>query len=172
MSRNYTASTRDRIGDLVTGLRVDTSVVSYTPYLAATQTEIFNVFGRIMIMELYMEVITELGANATTLQFNYTSTTPSILVEDLCALSTDVLTSSDVGDRMQHPGGAVLTVATLSATECIGDEHCAAPQIIGMESGIGTVGVLSAGTNNTQGTIQFSIHYVPMSDGAYVTAAV
>ena len=172
MSRHYTASTRDRIGDLVTGMRVDTSVVTYTPYLEATQTEIFNVFGRIMIMELYLEVITTMGANATTLQFNYTSATPVIEVEDLCGLSTDTLNAADTGARMQHPGGVVTTAATLSATECIGDENCPNPQIIGMESGIGTVGVLTAGANNTGGTIQFSIHYVPMSDGAYVTAAV
>ena len=172
MSRHYRPSTRDRIGDLVTGMRIDTSVVAGTTYLIQTQQEIFNVFGRIMIMELYCEVITTMGADATTLQFNYTSSTPGITVQDLSALSTDTFANSDVGDRMQHPGGAVATVVTLSATECIGDEHCAEPQIVGLESGIGTIGQLTAGANNTAGTVQFSIHYVPMSDGAYVTAAI
>ena len=170
MSRNYKASTRDRVSDLVTGMRVDTSVGAATTYCVKTQKEIFNVYGRIMILEMYGEVITAFGANATTLQFNYTSSTPVITVQDLCALSTDDLTSAAAGDRVQFPGGAVLTVATVSATPGVQDEHCADPHIIGLESGIGTIGILTAGTSATQGTIQFSIHYIPMSDGAYVSA--
>ena len=171
MSRHYPASTRDRIGDLVTGMRIDTTVGAATTYCVQTQQEIFNVYGRIYIMELYGEVISAFGADATTMQFNYTSSTPVITVQDLCGLSTDVLTSAPRGDRIQHPGGAVATLATGSATPGVGDEHCADPQIIGLKNGIGTVGILTAGANATgTGTIQFSIHYIPMSDGAYVTA--
>jgi hypothetical protein len=169
MSRNYTASTRDRVGDLVTGMRVDTNVIASTTYFDNAQWEIFNVFGRIMILEMYCEVITVQGADAVTLIYNYTSSTPVITIQPLCAISTDVLTSSDVGDRMNFNGGAITNVATLSATECIQDEHCADPHIVGLESGVGTIGIDTAGATGSAGTVQFSIHYIPMSDGAYVT---
>jgi len=52
MSRNYKASTRDRVSDLVTGMRVDTSVGAGTTYVTSAQKEIFNVFGRILILEM------------------------------------------------------------------------------------------------------------------------
>ena len=169
MSRKYAASTRDRIGDLVTGLRADTSVGNSATYLTSAQTEIFNIFGRIMIMEMYLEVITVMGAQASTVQFNYTSSTPTITVQDLSATSTDDLTSAAVGDRLNYVGGAVNAVPTVSATPAIGDEHCADPIIVGLESGIGTIGIVTAGADSLSGTIQFFIHYVPMSDGANVT---
>jgi len=170
MSRNYKASTRDRVSDLVTGMRVDTSVGAATTYITSAQKEIFNVYGRIMILEMYLEVITALGANASTVQFNATWSTPAYTVQDLSATSTDDLTSAAAGDRLNYVGGAVNAVPTVSATPAIGDEHCADPTIVGLESGIGTIGVVTAGADATQGTIQFSIHYIPMSDGAYVSA--
>jgi hypothetical protein len=169
MSRNYTASTRDRVGDFVTGMRIDTTVGAATTYITSAQVEIFNVFGRIMILEMYLEVVTALGANASTVQWNYTSSTPVITVQDLSATSTDVLTSAARGDRLNYVGGAVNAVPTVSATPGIGDEHCADPTMVGLESGIGTVGCVTAGADATAGTVQFSIHYIPMSDGAYVT---
>jgi hypothetical protein len=169
MSRNYTASTRDRIGDLVTGMRIDTSVAAATATLVSVQQEVFNVYGRIMVLEMYLEVISALGADATTVLFNYTSATAGITAQAMCAASTDVLTSAARGFRMQLAGGAITNVATMSATEGVQDEHCTDPQIIGCENGTGTVGVVSAGANATDGTIQYTIHYIPMSDGAYVT---
>ena len=170
MSRNYKASTRDRVGDLVTGMRVDTSVGAATTYVTSAQKEIFNVYGRILILEMYLEVITALGADASTVQFNATWSTPAYTVQNLSATSTDDLTSAAAGDRLNYVGGAVNAVPTVSATPAIGDEHCADPTIVGLESGIGTIGVVTAGADATQGTVQFSIHYVPMSDGAYVSA--
>ena len=170
MSRNYKASTRDRVSDLVTGMRVDTSVGAGTTYVTSAQKEIFNVFGRILILEMYLEVITALGADASTVQFNATWSTPAYTFQDLSATSTDDLTSAAAGDRLNYVGGAVNAVPTVSATPAIGDEHCADPTIVGLESGIGTIGVVTAGADATQGTVQFSIHYIPMSDGAYVSA--
>ena len=168
MSRHYTASTRDRIGDLVTGLRADTTVGNAATYLTSVQTNFFTLYGRIMIMEMYIEVITALGANATTVQFKYVSATPVITVQNLSDASTDDLTSAAAGDRMNYVGGAVTGVPTVSATPGVGDEHCADPIILGLESGVGYITVTCAGADATQGTIQASIHYVPMSDGAYV----
>jgi hypothetical protein len=151
-------------------MRVDTSVGAATTYVTSAQKEIFNVYGRILILEMYLEVITALGANASTVQFNATWSTPAYTVQSLSATSTDDLTSAAAGDRLNYVGGAVNAVPTVSATPAIGDEHCADPTIVGLESGTGTIGVVTAGADATQGTVQFSIHYIPMSDGAYVTA--
>ena len=170
MSRNYSPSTRDRIGDLVTGMRIDTSTIAVATYFDEADQNIFNLFGRIMIMELYFEVVTTMGADACTLFFTYTSSTPVITVKPFSTVSVDDFANSDVGDRMNFVGGALTGVATLSATECIGDEHCADPIMVGMENGIGTIGIDTV-VAATSGTGYFSIHYVPMSDGAYVTAA-
>ena len=170
MSRHYTASTRDRIGDLVTGMRIDTSEIACDTYFDEGQHEIFNVFGRIMIMELYFEVTAVHAANACTLLFNYTSSDPVITVKPFTTVSVDDFTSSDVGDRMSFIGGILTGVPKLSATECIGDEYCTDPIMIGLESGTGTIGIDTV-VAATQGNGIFSIHYVPMSDGAYVTAA-
>ena len=169
MSRNYQATTRDRIGDLVTGMRIDTSVGAATTYITSAQVEIFNVYGRIMILEMYLEVVTALGANASTVQWNATWSTPVYTVQDLSATSTDDLTSAAAGDRLNYVGGAVNAVPTVSATPGVGDEHCADPTMVGFEGGVGTIGCVTAGADATQGTVQFTIHYIPMSDGAYVT---
>jgi hypothetical protein len=150
-------------------MRIDTSVGAATTYVTSAQKEIFNIFGRIMILEMYLEVIGALGANASTVQFNATWTVPVIGLEDLSATSTDVLTSAPAGDRLNYVGGAVNGVPTVSATPGIGDEHCADPTIVGLENGVGTIGVVTAGADATAGTVQFSIHYIPMSDGAYVS---
>jgi hypothetical protein len=171
MSRNYTASTRDRVGDLVTGMRIDTSVALASVKLTSAQTEIFNVFGRILILEMYLEVITTMSSTASTVQFMYTSTVPEITVQQFSNTSTDTLNAAAVGDRLNYVGGALNAVPTVSATPAIGDEHCADPIILGLEGGTGLIGILTAGADATgaTATIQFSIHYIPMSDGAYVT---
>ena len=169
MSRHYTASTRDRIGDLVTGMRIDTSTIAVATYFDEAQWEIFNVFGRIMIMDMYFEVVTTMSADACTLLWNYTSSDPVITVQPFTTISVDTFANSDVGDRMTFIGGALTNVAKLSATECISDEPCTDPIMIGLESGTGTIGIDTV-VAATSGTGYFSIHYVPMSDGAYVTA--
>ncbi len=85
------------------------------------------------------------------------------------AASTDTLSDAAVGDRLNYVGGVVTGTPTVSVAPGIGDEHCPDPIILGLESGIGTIHVVTAGADVTSGTIQFSIHYIPMSDGAYVT---
>jgi len=171
MSRKYKPSTREYVGDLVTGMREDTSVGNATTYITSSQVEIFNVYGRVMILEMYIEVITAISTTASTVLFNYTSSTPVITVQNLSATSTDTLSDAPRGDRLNYVGGSVLAVPTLSATPGVGDEACVDPTIVGLESGIGSIGVVTAGADATGGTVQFSIHYIPMSDGAYVEGA-
>ena len=172
MPRNYSPSTIEVVGDLQNGLRVDTAILSAADYLKTgpTQTEIFNVYGRIRIHSLFGEVTTVLANNACVLYYTFTSTTPVIAVAPLCAASGS-LAQLAVGERIMWVGGVVATAAVLTATPAISDVN-PTPQIVGTVSGVGTIGINTATATVATGAIQFSIFYTPMSDGAYVSAKV
>jgi hypothetical protein len=165
---NYNPSTIARIGDLTNGIRVDTSTLAGATYLAQTQVELFNVFGRVRIHSLFGEVIVVFSNHATTVLYNFTSSSPVIAVQPLCA-ATSTVAQLAVGERIMWVGGAVATAAVLTATPAISDIN-PTPQIVGTIGGVGTIGMLTAAASLTSGTVKFSIFYTPMSDGAYVTA--
>ena len=169
---NYNPSTIARIGDLVNGIRVDTSSLAAATYLLTgpTQTEIFNVYGRIKIHELFGEVATAAFSNhACVLYYTYTSTSPVISVAALSAASAS-LAQLAIGERIAWIGGAVATATVLTATPGITDV-ARTPQIVGVESGVATLGINTATASITGlATVKFSIFYTPMSDGAYVTS--
>ena len=172
---NYSPSTIARIGDLTNGLRVDTSVLAGASYIEQTQHELFNVFGRIKLHNLFGEVTVVFSNHAALVQFNYTSTTPAIGVQPLCAVSATVAQLA-VGERISWIGGAVGTAAVLTATPGISDINVT-PHIIGGVATdgtnfVGTIGILSTTASLTTGSFRASLFYTPMSDGAYVTAAV
>ncbi len=164
----YNLSTRERIGDINRGLKVHTTVLANTTYMIQTQQEMFNVFGRIKVLSLYGEIIVAMSATATTLKFNCTWTTPTIAAANLTAASGS-LTGQLRGVRVYCVGGAVATAAVFTPGAGISDIEVA-PVMIGLESGVGSIGILTAGANATSGTTRFQIEYVPQSDGAYVTA--
>ena len=173
---SYSPSTMSRIGDLTNGLRVDTSVLSAATYLLTgnTQTEIFNVYGRIKLHNLFGEVTVVFSNNATTLYYNFTSTTPAIGVQPISAASAS-LAQLDVAERISWVGGAVATAVVLTATPGISDINVT-PHILGGVSAagvnnVGSIGILTAFASLTSGSVRFSCFYTPMSDGAYVTAA-
>lgn len=170
---NFNPSTIEAVGYLTNGIRVDTSVLANATYLVGNQVELFNVYGRIKIHNLFGEVCVICSNNATTLLFNYTSTTPSIAVQPLCGASGSMAQLA-VGERVFWLGGAVATAAVLTATPGISDINVT-PQVVGgvATAGtnfVGTIGQLTAVANQASGSIRFSIFYTPMSDGAYVSA--
>ena len=172
MPRNYSPSTIEVVGDLQNGLRVDTAILSAADYLKTgpTQTEIFNVYGRIRIHSLFGEVTTVLANNACVLYYTFTSSSPVIAVGPLCAASGS-LAQLAVGERIMWVGGAVATAAVLTATPAISDIN-PTPQIVGTVSGVGTIGINTATATVATGAVQFSLFYTPMSDGAYASARV
>jgi hypothetical protein len=165
---NYNPSTIARIGEIHSGLKVQTAVLAATSYLIQAQVELFNVIGRIKIIDLYGEVYVAISNTATTLKFNATWTTPTIAVADLTAASGSMAQKAR-GVRVYSVGGAVATAAVLTSGPGISDINVT-PQIVGMEGGVGTIGQVTAGANATSGSMQFFLHYVPMSDGAYASA--
>lgn len=170
---NYNPSTIARIGDLVNGIRVDTAALAAATYMLTgpTQTEIFNVFGRVKIHDLFGEVATAaFSAHACVLYYTFTSSSPVIAVGPLSAASAS-LSQLAVGERIAWIGGAVATATVITATPGITDV-ARGTQIVGVSAGVGTIGINTATASITGlATVTFSIFYTPMSDGAYVTAA-
>ncbi len=164
----YAESEKLRIADQVTGLRVDTAVLANLTYWHQDQWEIFNVFGRIKVLQLFAEAITVNGAGATLLRFNFTSTVPVVAVQPISAVSISIATLAQ-GLRIVWIGGAIASTPVITATAGISDVINAAPQILGTKGGTATIGFITSIADAASGTHQWSIFYVPMSDGAYVS---
>ena len=171
---NYNQSTRARIGDIKNGLLVQTSKeVSYASWGAA-QAEIFNVYNRIKIHEMWFEVgATALDGAGTLILFNYTSTSPVVAVQPISAVCTTIHGFTR-GRRVSLVGNG------LSALSVVGTAGISVGAITPMIVGIaptatvdptyGTIGCLVSVAVLTAGTAQFSILYTPVDPGANVTA--
>ena len=166
---NYAPSTRARIGDLITGMKVESSVLANLTYFHQDQWEVYNVYGRIMVLQLYWEAITVNGAGASLFQYNFTSTTPAVGVAPMGAVSASIAALAQ-GLRCVWVGGAVATAHVITATAGISDVICVNPHIIGTEGGVGSIGMLTTTADAVSGTHQHFLHYIPMSDGAYAEA--
>lgn len=161
------------IGYIGGGLRVETSTLANATYLlgvAATQTELFNIGGRILITQLYVELITAASANATTVQFNCTFTTPVIAANPMGAACGSI-SGLGQGQRVVHVGGAVATAAVLTDSAGLSDVTCTTPHIVGGHGFVGTIGIAAGTADQASGTFRAILHYLPYSDGAYVNAA-
>lgn len=165
---HYNPSNIETISRFLNGLRTSTSTLLAASYLLQNQVELFNVYGRIKVHELFGEVSTIISNTATTLLYNWTSSSPVIAVQPLCAASASMAQLA-VGERVAWIGGAVATAAVLTATAGITDVNRTS-QIVGTDGGVGTIGILTAGANATSGALKFSIFWSAMSDGAYVEA--
>ena len=166
---NYAPSTRARIADLVLGMRVESSVLANATYFLQAQHELFKVYGRIIVLQLFWEAITVNGAGATLFQYNFTSTSPVIAVAPLGAVSASIAALAQ-GRRCVWKGGAVATAHVITASAGLSDVISVAPQIVGTIGGVSTIGMLTTTANAVSGTHQHSLLYAPMSDGAYVEA--
>ena len=166
---NFNQSTQTMIGNITSGMRVDTSVLANLTYLHQDQWEAFSVFGRVMILQCFCEAITVNGAGATLFQYNFTSTTPAIGVQPLGAVSASIAAMAQ-GLRIVWVGGAVATAHVITASAGISDVISVNPQIVGTTGGVGSIGFLTTTADAVSGTHQHSVFYVPMSEGAYIEA--
>lgn len=170
--RNYSQNTQELVSDLMNGIKVETSALSNLLYMTLGDKTIFNVFGRIKINALFGEVVSAAGAQATTLQFKYIQSAPyAIAGADLTGLSGS-LSAKPKGCRVVCLGGAVATAALIDAGSGISGYMY--PMIVGTNSdstiAVGAIYIDTGTAANLTGTTKFVICYVPLSDGAYVTA--
>jgi hypothetical protein len=176
---NYSPSTRARIGDLLAGLHVETTggvLVAANFTTGGIQTELFDIVGRIGVVNLFIELTSAADANATQVGFNCTFTTPVIAVNAMCAKCASIANLGAYG-RIMWIGGAVATAAIITDSAGLTDVDPAKKlAILGGVSAagvstVGTIGMIS--TDATQAaTIAATAHlfYVPMSLGAYAAA--
>jgi len=176
MSRNYSPSTIDVIGDMHCGLRVETGVFAAATYINHTTNtgrwDLFNVYGRILLKHLFIEAITVFGAGASVIRFSFESTTPVIAVQDICGACASVA-ALPRGGRIVWVGGAVATAAviTVAATGGVSDvTPNGKDHYIGTKDGVGVIGMFTETATLASGTAQAVLCYAPLSDGAYVTA--
>lgn len=177
---NYNPSTRERIGDLINGMHVQTTggilVKANFAGAANTQTELFDIYGRIGVMELFIELTAAADANVTQVAFNCTFTTPVIAVNAMCGKCASIANLGAYG-RIVYVGGAVATAAVITDSAGLSDVEMAGKKsILGGESAtgvptVGTIGMLASDASQAA-TIAATAHlfYVPMSPGAYAVA--
>lgn len=178
MSRNYAPSTRMRIADLILGMHVHTTHggMDTTEFTSGTQTELFTIVGRIGVKQLFIELTAAADANATTVAFNCTFTTPVIALNTMQAASGSIASLGAHG-RITFVGGAVATVAIITDSAGLTDvESAGKMHILGGETAagantVGTIGMAAAAATQAASiTATAHLFYVPMSDGAYAEA--
>lgn len=168
---NFNPSTQEMIGYITGGLRVETSTLAAATYLdGASQSELFNVYGRILVVQLYLEVISALSAHAQQVLFNCTFTTPTIAANTMNAKCASTSGAAQ-GLRVVWIGGAVASVAVITDSAGLSDVTNVNPQIVGGHGFVGTIGILSSDAAHDAGTFRGVLHYIPYSDGAYAEAA-
>jgi hypothetical protein len=170
--QSYSPSTIARIGDIKGGLRVETGSIAATVLLdhdPSAAVALFNIYGRLLVLQLYVEVLTALSANAATLQFVCTFTTP-VIAENAMGGACASLSAAARGLRVVHVGGVVATLAIITDSAGLSDVSCITPHIVGGLDFVGTIGSLCGGATCTSGTLMACLHYIPYSDGAYAQA--
>lgn len=177
---NYAPSTRSRIADLITGMHVKTTdaVLVAAHFTDTVQTELFDIVGRIAIVQMFLELTAAADANATTLAFNCRFTTPVIGVNEMQA-DCGSIASLAAHQRIVFVGGAVATNLVLTDSAGLTDVESAGKlHILGGETaaGVNTVGVIGmlVAAATQAATISATAHlfYYPMSEGAYAEALV
>lgn len=178
---NYNQSTRDRIADMILGLHVETTnsgLVAANFATGETNTSLFNIYGRIGVKQLFIELTAAADANATQVLFYTTFTTPVITLNAMCAKCASIANLGAYG-RIVLVGGAVATAAIITDSAGLTDVETAGKMhILGgiTSAGANTVGVIGmqASDASQAATITATAHlfYVPMSTGAYAESAV
>lgn len=169
----------ERVSEMVVGFHAKTTdgVLVAANFTSAAQTELFNVYGRIGIRNLFIELTAAADANLTQVQFNCTFTTPVIGVNAMGAKCASIA-SAGAHTRIAWVGGAVATAhvitdsAGLTDVEGAGKMHIIGGETAAGASTVGSIGMLvSDATQAATISATAHIYWVALSQGAFVTAA-
>lgn len=153
MERNYNQSTIDVIADIQLGLCVKRAAAA----LAAALTPIFTIVGGpVLLTGFYGKITVASGANAVHIEATPTTGT-SIPVA--AALDID---PALVGDYLTITGVATDTLKYNATTTGL--------SMLGYKGIILPVGSLSYHAAAADGSVAWTMFYVPLETGAYVTA--
>ena len=157
---NFDPSTLAAIAFINRGARVDRAAASTALLFTTAAVPLFTVsVGRILELAIIGEVTTEISNDATLAKWTGTPTVGTAV--DLCANSAS-LASAAVGKLLVMTGALAtgMTIANAGGALWQVTAHVIAPGTIDIT---GTV-------QGVTGAVKFSIWYIPLDDGAYVTA--
>jgi hypothetical protein len=153
---HYNASTRLALMSTHLGIKVDRDTATLPQ---GTSGALFNIVGgRVAMTQILGEVTTVIGGNASnhSLQMNPTTGTTS----PICAV---------VASASKEAGTLISITGTVGDAMLADDAGGVGMQSRPVALPVGDLELLTSG-NNT-GSIKWSMWYVPIDDGAYVTAA-
>ena len=153
---NYAPSTRARIADLVTGMRIEKAAIA----IAGISTkDLFTVVGgNCLIVGLIGEVTTVIETQANNTKYISTPTVGSAV--DMCA----------VVDTSAHEVGGLLTITgTLATAAAASNAGAGAAMADSIVVAPGVIGINTAADNT--GAYKFMLWYVPLEEGSYIEAA-
>lgn len=153
---HYNASTRLALMSTHLGIKVDRDTATLPQ---GTSDALFSIVGgRVAMTQILGEVTTVIGGNASnhSLQMNPTTGTTS----PICAV---------VASASKEAGTLISITGTVGDAMLADDAGGVGMQSCPVALPVGDLELLTSG-NNT-GSIKWSMWYVPIDDGAYVTAA-
>ena len=157
---NYAPSTRKRIADINLGIRVDRAAATMT---GASTKSLFNVEGGRVLVRALVGEVTVAVANSTN-NAKFVSTPDVGSVADMCAVGATQ--NLGIGGLVSLPGTSIATAMHVSSTTAAG--AVPACNTSGIIAAAGVIGYNNS--HSTDGTLKFSIWYVPLDEGAYVTS--
>jgi hypothetical protein len=166
---SYSPSTIGRIGDIKRGLIVSTATLNATAALVSTPKNLFTVYGHIRVLDLQMEVITTLGADATTLTYSFDASTPAVAAADFSGASASVANLA-IGKRATLIGTALNSAPIIAAQPAISLASATFVEL-GCTGGVGIITSTGGTADATSGTVKFTLMYVPITEGAYAQAS-
>jgi hypothetical protein len=153
----YNESTRQRVSDLVIGLRVDRDAEQLS-IVGTPGDPFFDVHGLVLITALIgVCTVAAGGANNVFFRFN----------PDGTAATSDLTATADLGTAAVEGGVHVMVGAPATAMSSAANGIAVA----GVTAGMGVVayeGVIGLVADAALGTYRWHLYYVPLEDGAYV----
>ena len=166
---NYSPSSIAKIGDLNPrrGIVCRTAVTNNTEVFQAAAVNIFKVTGRIRIVSLDVEAITQFSATASVPRWQFVSITPTVALTDISAASA-TLASLAVGKRVMLQSTALNTAQVIDAVAGI---TVSPPDVmdIGWDGGLLYL-AQDADVAQTSGTCVITLCYLPQSEGSAAEA--
>lgn len=157
---NFDPSTLAAIAFINRGARVDRPAQSTALLFTTAAVPLFNVVGgKILELAIIGEVTTEISNDATLAKWTGTPTVGTAV--DLCANSA-TLAQAAVGKQLVMTG-------TLATAMTIANAGGALWQATAHVIDVGTIDITGT-VQGVTGAIKFSIWYLPLEDGAYVTS--
>lgn len=158
----FEPSTREMVANIRLGMRVDRAAA-----VAVNGNTLFTVTGGRVIMTAILGEQTGLNdATASTLQLSHLRTDVTTPVATVLSAATASTANATAGTMYSLPAavGTAMVTSTNNSAAMLG----LAPEYVVLAPGSLK---LVVGVGSTTGAIKWSLFYIPLDDGAYVSAA-